>query len=129
MFDRLKKHHLGFIVSLDQKEALEKRYERKFILDPIQKTHVMFVYDEPMAVYIEFICQEGRVAHHKPGFAHICYEVTSQKQLEEIENFIKENKMGFKVTNLEESVTEECGSVTFYFLKDIGMIELNLKES
>lgn len=129
MFDRLEKHHFGFIVSIEEKAVLENQRKEKFILDPIQQTHVLFVYDESLKIYIEYICREGRVKNHKPGFAHICYNVKNRSDLEQVEVFIRDRKLGFKLTNLEKSASKECGWVTFYFLKDIGVIELNLMEN
>ena len=126
MFDKLKKHHLGFIIPLSEREEIERKFGRKFHYDAIQQTHVLFVYDETLRIYKEYICQEGRAARSKPGFIHICYNVKDRAELESVDQFINDHKMGFRLTPLEESGSEECGLITFYFLKDHGMIELNL---
>lgn len=126
MFDKLEKHHIGFVTSLNEKVMIEKKFNKKFIFDPLQQTHVMFIYDEYMKIYKEYICQEGRVKNHKLGYAHICYNVNDIIGLEKVEKFINDKKMGFKLTNLEKSGSNECGHIMFYFLKHIGVVELNV---
>src|SRR3989338_4306400 len=128
MFDKLEKHHLGFIIPLSERDEIERTFGRKFHYDAIQQTHVLFVYDETLRIYKEYICQEGRAVKLKPGFAHVCYNVKDRTELERIEQFINDNKMGFRLTALEESGSAECGLIIFYFLKDYGVIELNLPE-
>ena len=129
MFDKLEKHHIGFIIQNREKEEIENRIGRKFHFDRIQQTHVLFVQDDSLNLYIEYICQEGRVAKQKPGFAHICYNIKNRLELEQVERSIVENKMGYKLTDLEPSGSEECGLITFYFIKNHGVIELNLCEN
>ena len=46
-----------------------------------------------------------------------------------LENYIKDNALGYPVTKLEKSESEECGWVRFYFIKNQGLIELNLLEN
>lgn len=79
-----------------------------------------------MRIYIEYIIQEGRVANHKPGFAHICYNVSSPEHLKEVEEFIIHHKMGYPLTVLEKSGSKECGFIKFYYIKNHGVIELNI---
>lgn len=126
MFDKLEKHHLGFIVPVEEKENIEKRFGKKFTYDTIQKTNVLFVYDECLKTHMEYICQEGRVAKQKPGFAHICYNIKNRDELQKIEKKIEEEKMGYPLTDLEKSGSQECGFVMFYFIKNHGVVELNL---
>jgi hypothetical protein len=38
MFDKLEKHHLGFVVPLSAREKIEKAFNKKFHFDSIQKT-------------------------------------------------------------------------------------------
>lgn len=128
MFDRLEKHHLGFVVPLNEKENIEKTFNKKFHYDATQQTHVLFIYDETLRLYKEYICQEGRAAKLKVGFTHFCYNVKDRAQLGEIEDFIEQNKMGYRLTTLEKSGSKECGLITFYFLKNHGIVELNLAE-
>lgn len=128
MFDKLEKHHLGFIVPLSEREKIEKVFDKKFHYDVIQQTHVLFIYDETLRLYKEYICQEGRAAKLNLGFAHICYNVKDRAELSGIEDFINENKLGFRLTVLEKSGSKECGLITFYFLKNHGIVELNLAE-
>lgn len=128
MFDRLEKHHLGFVIPSEDREAIENRCKKSFVYDPIQETYILFDYNQSLHIYIEYICCQGRVKHHKPGFAHICYKVKDRPELERADKFIQSRNLGFKLTNLEKSASEECGYIIFYFLKDIGVIELNLME-
>ena len=61
MFDKLEKHHLGFIVPLQDREKIEKVFNKKFHYDAIQQTHVLFIFDEHLGIYLEYICRrEGR---------------------------------------------------------------------
>jgi hypothetical protein len=126
MFDKLKKHHLGFVIPAEEKESIENKFGSKFTYDSVQETHVLFVYDKALRIYIEYICQEGRVAKQNPGFVHICYNLVDQSELEKVEDYISKNKMGYQLTELEESCSTECGSVIFYFIKNMGVVELNL---
>ncbi len=124
MFDQLLKHHLGFVVPSSRKGALEDATGGRFIFDPIQKTHVLLTDDPLIGMKVEFICKEGRVAHARPGFAHLCYAVADQNEFTKIDRFILANDRGFRLTALEPSVFPECGMVTFYYLKNFGVIEL-----
>ncbi|MCP4265434.1 MAG: VOC family protein [Candidatus Brocadiaceae bacterium] len=126
MFDKLKKHHLGFVIPIEKKKHIEDKFGSKFTYDTVQETHVLFVYDKDLRIYIEYICQEGRVAKQKPGFVHICYSVEDQSELRKVENYIGKNKTGYKLTELEKSCSRECGYVVFYFIKNLGVVELNI---
>ena len=117
---------MGFIIPLSEREKIEKVFNRKFHYDAIQQTHVLFTYDENLRIYIEYICQEGRAAKQKAGFAHICYNLKDPAELEKIESLIKENQMGYRLTELEKSGSQECGMITFYFIKNQGIVEFNL---
>ena len=52
--------------------------------------------------------------------------IVSDEQRKKIENFIDQNELGLQITKLEKSGAEECGWVKFYFIKNHGIIELNL---
>jgi len=127
MFDKLEKHHIGIIITNEQRDILEKRGV-VFHKDVTQGTHVSFVMDEELGMYREYIVQEGRVAKIKLGFYHFCYNIPDLTTMKSIENFIKDKKLGFPVTKLEKSGSVECGWVRFYFLKNHGVVELNLCE-
>ena len=127
MFDKLEKHHIGIIITNEQRVILEKR-GLVFQEDLTQGTHVSFEMDEELGMYREYIVQEGRVAKIKPGFYHFCYNIQDLRMMRTVENFIKDKKLGFPVTELEKSGSDECGWVRFYFLKNHGIIELNLHE-
>jgi uncharacterized protein YlxP (DUF503 family) len=126
MFDELKKHHIGIIVSDEQRKKIEKCLKRKFNMDKTQGTRVLFEKDPYLGFYKEYIVKEGRVKDIPLGFAHICYDVKNQSELNKIENFIDQNELGLQITKLEKSGAEECGWVKFYFIKNHGVIELNL---
>jgi hypothetical protein len=126
MFDKLRPHHLGFIVPLEEKAEIERKYGKNFVYDEIQKTHVLFAFKEDLDIYIEFICREGRVANQKCGFAHVCYNVKDKIELERVQTYIADNKLGYAVTKLEKSGSQECGRIIFYYIKNIGVVELNL---
>ena len=126
MLNNLKIHHFGIIIDQKKIKEYEFLYKKKFLNDTIQKTRVMFVYDNDLKLFREFIVKEGRVNNLKLGFAHTCYLINNKKQLLDIENYISEKKLGYQVTNLEKSVTNECGFVKFFYLKKFGLIELNL---
>jgi hypothetical protein len=128
MLDKLKKHHIGIIVSESQCDYLANKYKKTFNLDEVQGTRVMFVYDEDFKFYREYIVKEGRVKNMPLGFAHICYSLESKAQFEKVESYISQHKLGYPVTKLEESASIECGWVKFYFIKNCGLVELNLVE-
>ncbi|MDC1418108.1 hypothetical protein N8264_03515 [Candidatus Thioglobus sp.] len=128
MFDKLEKHHVGIIITNDQRVILEKK-SIFFHEDVTQGTHVSFVMDNELGMYREYIVQEGRVAKIKPGFYHFCYNIPDLKTMEKIERFIRDKRLGYPVTKLEKSGSSECGWVKFYFLKNHGVIELNLLEN
>lgn len=125
MFDKLEKHHVGIIITNDQRVILEKQGVF-FHEDVTQGTHVSFEMDNELGMFREYIVQEGRVANIKPGFYHFCYNIPDLTMMQKIESFIKDKKLGFPVTKLEKSGSSECGWVKFYFLKNHGVVELNL---
>jgi hypothetical protein len=127
MFDKLEKHHIGIVVTGEQRARLENKGVI-FHKDVTQGVHISFVMDEELGMYREYIVQEGRVAKMKPGFYHFCYNIPSLNTLKNIEKFIEHKKLGFPVTKLEKSGSDACGWVRFYYLKNYGMIELNLLE-
>tara|TARA_B100000795_G_C22490509_1_gene320077 strand:- start:90 stop:485 length:396 start_codon:yes stop_codon:yes gene_type:complete len=128
MFDKLEKHHIGIIITYEKKIILEKR-GIVFQEDQIQGTLVAFEKDEEIGIYREYIVQSGRVANVKPGFYHFCYNIPDAITMNKVEAFIKDKKLGFPITDLEEAGANECGWVRFYYLKNQGVIELNLCEN
>ena len=126
MLSQLKKHHIGIIVDLKNIPSLEKKYSKKFHFDKIQGTRVLFVKDSEMELYKELIVQEGRAKNIPTGFYHVCYSVENKLELDTLELFIKEKKLGYPVTQMEKSGSKECGWVKFFFIKSFGFIEINL---
>ena len=126
MLNNLEKHHIGIIVSPKDIPSIEQEYGKKFHIDKIQGSRVMFVEDEELGIYKELIVQEGRAKNIPTGFYHVCYSVDSKNELDKLELFIKEKKLGYPVTQLEKSGSKECGWVKFFFIKNFGLIEINL---
>ena len=128
MFDKLEKHHIGIIVKKKKKAILEKR-GIFFQEDVTQGTLVGFEMDEEIGIYREYIVQAGRVAKIKPGFYHFCYNIPDLMTMKSLETFIKDKKLGFPITNIERAGAKECDWVRFYYLKNQGVVELNLCEN
>ena len=126
MLSQLRKHHIGIIVSPKDILSIEQEYGKKFHIDKIQGTRVMFVEDAELGIYKELIVQEGRAKNIPTGFYHVCYSVDNKNELDKLELFIKEKKLGYPVTQLEKSGSKECGWVKFFFIKNFGFIEINL---
>ena len=126
MLSQLNKHHIGIIIDPKEIPSLEKKYSKIFNVDKTQGTRVMFVKDAELGIFKEFIVQEGRAKNIPIGFYHVCYSVESKNELEKLELFIKEKKLGYPVTQLEKSGSKECGWVKFFFIKIFGFIEFNL---
>ena len=126
MFERLKIHHVGIVVEKRQINYFEKKYGNNFTVDDVQGTRVMFVDDKELLMYREFVVKEGRAENLQLGFSHFCYDVKSTQKLNQIEQWVKENKIGYPVTELEKSGSDECGFVRFFYIKNQGLIELNL---
>lgn len=125
-FLQFKKHHLGFVVTPEQRNKIEAQYQKQFVFDPTQQTHTFIVFDQTIDLYREYICQEGRAKNLKPGFSHVCYQFESREKLEEAEHYIRQSKLGYRVTQLEKAALPECGWVEFYFIKNKGLIEFSI---
>ena len=126
MLSQLSKHHIGIIVSPKDILSIEKEYGKKFHIDKIQGSRIMFIEDEELGIYKELIVQEGRAKNIPTGFYHVCYSVDNKNELDTLELFIKDKKLGYPVTQLEKSGSKECGWVKFFFIKNFGFIEINL---
>ena len=126
MLNNLEKHHIGIIVSPKDIPSIEQEYGKKFHIDKIQGSRVMFVEDEELGIYKELIVQEGRAKNIPTGFYHVCYSVDNKNELDTLELFIKEKKLGYPITQLEKSGSKECGWIKFFFIKNLGFIEINL---
>lgn len=107
---------------------LERKYCKSFHKDQTQGTRIMFIFDDELGLYREYIVNEGRVKNSPLGLAHICYSLETQKHFDELESYISHKKLGYPVTQLEKSESDECGWVKFYFIKNHGLVELNLLE-
>lgn len=128
ILERLKKHHIGVVVSPQDVQSLEKKFNKKFILDATQGVHVCFVWNEEMGLFVEYITQEGRAKNYSKGFHHICFDVESMEQMKTIETQIKDSKLGFRVTFPERSACQECAMVCFYKIHNLGIVEFNIHD-
>jgi len=128
VFDRLNKHHIGIIITENQKVQIESIYNKEFITDTIQGTRVLFLKEPSKSLLLEYIVQEGRAKNLQLGFGHICYSVENKKLLLEVESYIKLNKLGYPVTKLDKSGSKECNWIKFFFIKNFGLIELNVED-
>ena len=128
MFDSLKKHHIGIIITENQKVQIESIYKKEFITDTIQGTRVLFLKEPSKSLLLEYIVQEGRAKNLQLGFGHICYSVENKKLLLEVESYIKLNKLGYPVTKLDKSGSKECNWIKFFFIKNFGLIEFNVED-
>lgn len=126
MFDRLKKHHIGIIVEKKEIPGIEKIIGKQFHLDTIQGTRVLFIKDISNNFFIEYIVKEGRAKNLSIGYSHTCYEVEDYEKFLKIEKFIIKDKNGYSITKLEKSNSKECNLIKFYFVKNLGLIEINL---
>lgn len=81
MFSQLRKHHIGIIIDPAEIPSLEKKYYKKFHVDKIQGTRVMFVEDRELGIYKGLIVQEGRAKSIPVGFYHVCYSVDNKNEL------------------------------------------------
>ena len=90
MLSQLSKHHIGIIVSPKDIFSIEQEYGKKFHIDKIQGSRVMFVEDAELGIYKELIVQEGRAKNIPTGFYHVCYSVDNKNELDTLELFIKE---------------------------------------
>ena len=126
MFDRLNRHHIGIVVEKNEIPRIEEISGKQFHLDNIQETRVLFVRDISNNFFIEYIVKEGRAKNLATGYSHTCYELEDYEKFIKIEKFILNDKNGFEVTKLEKSSSKECNLIKFYFIKNLGLIEINL---
>lgn len=127
MIKSLEKHHVGVIVAPDDVPRIESSFSGKFIPDNIQGTRICMTSLPYFQLPVEFIVKEGRATNYDLGFHHVCYQVEDSRALEDLRSFIKDNRMGFRLTKLEESPLKECNKVMFFVLHQIGIIEVNVK--
>ena len=118
MFDSLKKHHIGIIITENQMDQIKSIHNKEFITDKIQGTRVLFLKEPSKRLLLEYLVQEGRAKNLPLGFGHICYSVKNKKHLLEVENYIKLNKLGYPVTKLDKSGSKECNWIKLKILNN-----------
>tara|TARA_B100000795_G_C22397543_1_gene285834 strand:- start:39 stop:446 length:408 start_codon:yes stop_codon:yes gene_type:complete len=126
MFDDLKVNHIGIIINRDLMHSIEKETGNLFIEDEIQGVWVCFVWDEALKLYKEYITKEGRVKNSQIGFNHVCYDINSQNEMNNLHNIFLKNRIGIRLTLPEPSPTDQCNIVTFYKIIGVGIVEFNI---
>ena len=126
MFDDLKVNHIGIIINRDLMHSIEKETGNLFIEDEIQGVWVCFVWDEALKLYKEYITKEGRVKNSLIGFNHVCYDINSQNEMNNLHNIFLKNRIGIRLTFPEPSPTDQCNIVTFYKIIGVGIVEFNI---
>ena len=126
LFDDLQPNHIGIIIPPKMKGLLEKESGESFIEDKIQGVSVCFIWDEHMKIYKEYITQEGRAKNYQLGFNHICYDINSQEEMNELHKVLLKKRIGVRLTLPEPSPTKQCNMVTFYKIIGIGIVEFNI---
>jgi len=119
-------NHFGIIVPAGDVDKIEKESGNKFVRDDIQGVSVLFVWNNELNHFCEYITREGRAANYELGFNHICYDVGSTEEMNQIHKDIVLDKQGVRLTLLEPSPTKNCNKVAFYKLKNIGIVEFNV---
>ena len=122
----LKSHQIGIIILKKDIKKIESYTKKKFKLDKLQGVRVLFYKKSINNFYDEYIVKEGKSSNQKLGFNHLCFSVENRKKYLQINNFIQKNKMGYPVSKLCLSGSKECNLIKFYFMKNFGLIELNI---
>ena len=122
----LKSHQIGIIILRKDIKKIETYTKKKFKLDKLQGVRVLFYKKSINNFYDEYIVKEGKSSNQKLGFNHLCFSVENRKKYLQINNFIQKNKMGYPVSKLCLSGSKECNLIKFYFMKNFGLIELNI---
>ena len=126
LFNDLKPNHIGIIIPLEMKGLLEKESGESFIEDKIQGVSVCFIWDEYMKIYKEYITQEGRAKNYQLGYNHICFDVNSEQEMNQLHKTFLKKRIGVRLTLPEPSPTKQCNIVTFYKIVGMGIVEFNI---
>ena len=115
-------------IPLEMKDFLEEESGESFIEDKIQGVSVCFIWDEYMKIYKEYITQEGRALNYQLGYNHICFDVNSQDQMNDLHKTFLKKRTGVRLTLPEPSPTKQCNIVSFYKIVGMGIVEFNILE-
>tara|TARA_Y100001954_G_scaffold208736_1_gene233311 strand:- start:1251 stop:1652 length:402 start_codon:yes stop_codon:yes gene_type:complete len=126
MLDGLDKHHIGIVIDLEKKKELESRWNVSFHKDELQGVQVLFVKDEELGIYREYITNEGRAKNYNLGLHHICYNAKDNDHFKDIHTYLCSERRGVRLTFPEKSGSEECNYVAFYLLRGFGVVEINI---
>jgi hypothetical protein len=127
-FNDLKVNHIGIIINRDLMHSIEKESGNFFIEDKIQGVWVCFVWDNSLKLFKEYITKEGRVKNAQVGFNHVCYDIISQVEMNNLHNILLKNRIGIRLTLPEPSPSDQCNIVTFYKIIGCGIVEFNILE-
>ncbi len=127
-FTDLEPNNIGIIIPLEMKDFLEEESGESFIEDKIQGVSVCFIWDEYMKIYKEYITQEGRALNYQLGYNHICFDVNSQDQMNDLHKTFLKKRTGVRLTLPEPSPTKQCNIVSFYKIVGMGIVEFNILE-
>ncbi|OSM02503.1 hypothetical protein [Magnetofaba australis] len=126
MLDKLTKHHLGVVIDPAELPQLEAQLGKAFHEDATQGCRVAFRWNAVMGLHEEYIVREGRAAKYPLGFHHICYAVRDEAEMAALEAWLKEGRRGFRLTFPEQSGSAECGVISFWMIRGVGMAEFSL---
>ena len=126
MLDTLEKHHIGIVIDLEKKSELEHKWDVSFHRDETQGVQVLFVQDEELGIYKEYITKEGRAKNYELGLHHICYNAKDHKEFQNIHKYLCSERRGMRLTFPEKSGSKECNYVAFYLLRGFGVVEINI---
>ena len=125
-FFSLNLHHVGIIILPKDIKKIENYTNKKFKFDKLQGVRVLFHKKKINNFYDEYIVKEGKSINQRPGFNHLCFSIENRKKYLKINNFIQKSKIGYPVSKLCLSGSKECNLIKFYYIKNFGLIELNV---
>lgn len=117
-------HHLG--VALDLETFRKLTFNLEVNDDKIQGVQTYFKFDQKLNCFIEYFTISGRAQNYSSGFHHVCYNVKNEEEFKVLQTTFRESRIGFQITNLENSGSTECNKVAFFFLKKLGIVEFNV---
>ncbi len=88
----MKLHHTGFIVENREKYITHLIYQEKIkeVFDPVQDAYLMLLrnFSDAFIELIQPVSEKSPTYNflkkHGEGFHHFCYEISNQKQLDEL---------------------------------------------
>ena len=125
-FKKLPIHHIG--IAMDVQEFKQFTENLKINNDKIQGVQTYFEYNQHLKCYLEYFTLTGRASNYSSGYNHICYSLKNYSSFLGMSEYLKKNRMGVQLTELEQSGSSECNKVVFFYLKKFGIVEFNVIE-